>query len=90
MNWEQQQAFLQQTPELHSLLAAYIAVEDDWQDAVTQFVAENKPEVVVKVIQDLQACLQGSVENHGMLSLLSDQDLDWAAIRQSLIESSSR
>ncbi|WFE69308.1 hypothetical protein P8S54_03160 [Thiomicrospira sp. R3] len=42
MEWQEHIDFLHAWPELHSLLAAYIAIEDDddWQ-AVSQFVLEN-------------------------------------------------
>lgn len=55
MEWQEHIDFLHAWPELHSLLAAYIAIEEEgeWQ-AVSQFVLENPKAVDRLKIQLIQ------------------------------------
>jgi hypothetical protein len=58
MDWQQQIDFLHAWPELHSLLAAYLAIEEDGeQAAIAQFVAEN-PHAVARVKTQLTQLIQ--------------------------------
>lgn len=62
MDWQQQADFLQRWPALHSLLAAYIAVEEDeLTQVVAVFCQQNSAEVVAQTIEQLtQLCLTES------------------------------
>jgi hypothetical protein len=60
MDWQQHSDFLQAWPELHSLLAAYIAIEEeDERHAIKQFVDEN-PNVLARVITQLNQVLESN------------------------------
>ncbi|MDY0137177.1 MAG: hypothetical protein RBS36_08415 [Thiomicrospira sp.] len=59
MDWQAQDDFLQRWPHLHSLLAAYIAIEEEGvAPAVTQFCAENKASVCQAVAEELAQLMQ--------------------------------
>ena len=55
MDWQDQADFLQRWPELHSLLGAYIAIEEgEVAEAVRAFKHENKAQVQQRVSEQLQ------------------------------------
>ncbi len=59
MDWQAQDDFLQRWPHLHSLLAAYIAIEEEGvAPAVTQFCAENKASVCQTAEEELVQLMQ--------------------------------
>lgn len=60
MDWQQHSDFLHAWPELHSLLAAYIAIEEgDEQEAISQFIAEN-PKAIERVAHQLTQLIQSN------------------------------
>jgi hypothetical protein len=59
MDWQQQDDFLQRWPHLHSLLAAYIAIEEeDLAQAMRVFCAENNGSVRQAVLDELAQLIQ--------------------------------
>lgn len=61
MDWEQQAQFLQRWPELHSLFAAYIALEDEDMDTALQaFISENNIGVVNNAKTQLQQLIESN------------------------------
>lgn len=92
MDWEQQAQFLQRWPELHSLFAAYIALEDEDMDTALQaFMAENNASVVSNAKTQLQQLIDSNnqawwltavqlcgVETHDHQAWLAELLQNWA------------
>jgi hypothetical protein len=57
MDWQDQAEFLNRWPELHSLLAAYIAIDDEVESAVQAFKRENPQHIVQRALAQLNELL---------------------------------
>ena len=81
MDWQQHSDFLHAWPELHSLFAAYIAIEEeDEHHAIKQFVDEN-PGVVARVTQQLTQLIESNnamfCQQAGSLAGRADANQAW-------------
>lgn len=75
MDWQAQADFLQAWPELHSLLAAYIAIEEsDQLAALAAFKAENKPDTIQLAINQLQQLISANHQAWLQAAKLAGQD----------------
>jgi hypothetical protein len=63
LSWQTQMDFLHSWPELHSLLAAYIAIEEQGELlAVTQFISENP-----KSLERVEAQIKQLIESDSLV-----------------------
>lgn len=87
MDWQQQDAFLQRWPTLHSLLAAYIAIEEDGEQAAIQAFKRENPHQRPTTQQALIELLETHDQAWWLLAatLASQQPADHQAWLQGLI-----
>lgn len=87
MDWQQQDEFLQRWPALHSLLAAYIAIDEDSEAAAIQAFKRENPSQIQAVQQALSELLETQHQAWWLLAanLASQQPADYQAWLHSLI-----
>lgn len=87
MDWQQQDEFLQRWPGLHSLLAAYIAIEEDSEAAAVQAFKHENPHQIQATQQALNELLETSHQAWWLLAanLASQQPADHQAWLQALM-----
>lgn len=87
MDWQQQDEFLQRWPALHSLLAAYIAIDEDSEAAAIQAFKLENPSQIQAVQQALSELLETQHQAWWLLAgdLASQQPEDHQAWLQELI-----
>ncbi|MBE0494068.1 MAG: hypothetical protein IBX48_06965 [Thiomicrospira sp.] len=87
MDWQQQDEFLQRWPALHSLLAAYIAIDEDSQAAAIQAFKRENPNQIQATQQALIELLEINHQAWWLLAanLASQQPSDHQAWLQELI-----
>lgn len=73
-----QQEFLQNYPELHSLLTAYLALTDE-KTAITEFIQENPQTILQKTQEQLKEVLLNP-ELQNLVKELTNKDLDLQGI----------
>lgn len=88
MDWQEHIDFLQAWPELHSLLAAYIAIEEgEQQAAIKAFKTENKPHTIERVITQLQQVINANQQAWLQAAKLAGQEtVDAAWLNQLLVQ----
>jgi hypothetical protein len=75
-HWQAQMDFLTTYPELHSLLAAYIAIEDDHQQACLQLFRQENPRALSKLTEQLaQLIEQGDAQQQRLAVTLAGHNL---------------
>ena len=80
MDWQAQMDFLNTYPELHSLLAAYIAIEDGGekghQQACLQLFSQENPRALIKLNDQLaQLVAQGDAQQQCLAVKLAGHSL---------------
>lgn len=87
MDWQQQDEFLQRWPSLHSLLAAYIAIDEDSETAAIQAFKRENPNQVLITQQALKRLLETNHQAWWLLAakLASQQPTDHQAWLQELL-----
>lgn len=88
MDWQQQDEFLQRWPGLHSLLAAYIAIEEDSEASAVQAFKRENPRQIQATRQALNELLETNHQAWWLLAanLASQQPADHQAWLQGLVK----
>lgn len=76
MDWQAQAHFLENFPQLHSLLAAYIAIDDSDSSALNAFVQENSTQVVHQTLAQLSSVLQADHQAWWLASKLAGVEIN--------------